>query len=167
MRIAQIVPQSIVDGIGIRLVVFFQGCNHDCKGCHNPSTHDYDGGMFIMPETLSKVILNHLYANPLITGITYSGGEPMDQELELYALTILLKEKRPDLSFMLYTGYTFNELKNNTYSLPLMDYVVDGPYIESQRDISLKFRGSKNQRVYQRIDGEFVDVTDTPEWSAK
>jgi len=117
-----------------------------------------------MPETLSKVILNHLYANPLITGITYSGGEPMDQELELYALTILLKEKRPDLSFMLYTGYTFNELKYNTYSLPLMDYIVDGPFIDSQRDISLRFRGSKNQRVYQCIDGKFVDVTDTPEW---
>jgi len=165
MRIAQIVPHSIVDGAGNRLVVFFQGCGHNCKGCHNPQTHDYEGGMFITPKDLSKVILNHLEANPLITGITYSGGEPMDQPASMYYLTGMLREKRPDLNFMLYTGYNLSKLMEyDSLTLGLMDYIVDGPYIESQRDISLRFRGSKNQRVYQRIDGKFVDVTDTQEW---
>ena len=164
MRIAQILPHSIMDGPDNRLVVFFQGCGHDCKGCHNPSTRDYDGGTYITPKDLSTVILNHLDANPLITGITYSGGEPMDQSNSgLVYLTKFLKDERPDLNFMLYTGYLFKQTEHS-YITKFMDYVVDGPYIESQRDMSLRFRGSKNQRVYQRIDGKLVDVTDTPEW---
>jgi len=158
MRINQIIPSSVVDGPGIRLVVFVQGCGHNCPGCHNPSTHDYNGGMYISPKELANVLLTHLKINPLITGITWSGGEPIDQCYSIGCITEIIRKARPDINFMLYTGYLFQEIKD-CHVIDLLDYIVDGPFVLAKRDIGLKFRGSSNQQVYQRQGNKFVNIT--------
>jgi len=159
MRIANIVQQSVVDGPGLRFTIFFQGCKHNCKGCHNPSTHDLNGGYDVGITSLANIIRMHLDNNPLIQGITYSGGEPLLQTPSLFELTKLIKQFKPDVNFMLYTGFHMRDISSKLAKE--MDYVIDGKYVERLRDIGLKFRGSSNQRIYQNINGEFIDITDS------
>lgn len=107
IRIAGIEDESIVDGPGIRMVIFTQGCNHNCIGCHNPESHSFHGGELIDVED----ILNMIKENPLLDGITLSGGEPFEQALEC---SILAKEvKKLGLNVITYTGYTFEEILGN------------------------------------------------------
>ena len=146
IRVADIVEDSIVDGAGIRLAVFVQGCPHHCPGCHNPATHSFSGGHIIDTET----ILAKLQANPLITGLTLSGGEPFAQAESLVFLAQNVRNRGYDV--WCYTGYTLAELMtmNDAYVSALLaqiDVLVDGPYIEAERDLSLPFRGSRNQRL--------------------
>lgn len=148
IRIAGIVNDSIVDGPGFRLTVFVQGCPHRCKGCHNPQTHDFSGGEDI---TIGEV-LEKIKANPLLDGVTFSGGEPFCQAEGLAYLAELIKAE--GLNVISYTGYTFeylrqNENKENGYGrlLRACDYLIDGPFILAERDLTLKFRGSANQRI--------------------
>lgn len=149
IRIAGIIEESIVDGPGIRFVIFFQGCNHGCKGCHNQSTHNLAGGYMIdEKEIISKII-----ENPLLRGVTFSGGEPLLQAEKVKSLIEKIKEQGSNLDLMLYTGFTLEELESKSleeenirYILENLDYIVDGPFIEEQRDLTLLFRGSKNQR---------------------
>lgn len=148
VRISGIVKESIVDGPGIRLVVFAQGCRHNCPGCHNPQTHSFDGGKIV---NISE-ILEMIDRNPLLDGITLSGGEPFEQAEAFAVLAEKVKEK--GLNVMTYTGYTFEEIKENLSSmagwerlLKASDILVDGRFIQEERDLSLKFRGSRNQRV--------------------
>lgn len=148
IRIAGIVNDSIVDGPGFRLTVFVQGCPHRCKGCHNPQTHDFSGGEDI---TIGEV-LEKIKANPLLDGVTFSGGEPFCQAEGLAYLAELIKTE--GLNVISYTGYTFeylrqNENKENGYGrlLRACDYLIDGPFILAERDLTLKFRGSANQRI--------------------
>ena len=160
MRIANIIQLSVVDGPDIRLPIFFQGCQHNCKGCHNPDTHKVDGGYEIDVKSLANIVLMYLDNNPLIKGVTYTGGEPLLQAYNLETLTDLIKEAKPEINFMLYTGFMLKDAYAIYYSLvSKMDYVVDGRYVEELRDISLKFRGSSNQRIYQNVFGTFVDIT--------
>lgn len=148
IRIAGISPESIVDGPGIRLVVFSQGCPHKCLGCHNPESHDPKAGTIIGIEE----ILEEVRSNPLLDGITLSGGEPF---LQAEALVDLAKEvKKMGLDIITYTGYSFEELvreqdkrKGWRELLSLTDLIVDGRFILDQRNLLLTFRGSENQRI--------------------
>lgn len=148
LRMAGIVNDSIVDGPGIRLTLFVQGCPHNCEGCHNPQTHDFEGGNDVK---LSE-IMDKIKANPLLDGVTFSGGEPFCQALKLAELG---KEIHGlGLNIMTYTGYTFEYLMShntddNGYRqlIDVCDYIVDGPFVLSLRDLMLKFKGSSNQRI--------------------
>ena len=144
LRIAGTIGESIVDGPGIRYVVFTQGCPHGCPGCHNPQTHDFAGGKEISVE----VLLADITKNPFVKAVTLSGGEPFCQPAALAELAAPLKAK--DYHLMCYTGYTFEQLLEKPDALPLLeqlDLLVDGPFVESRKNIELRFRGSDNQRV--------------------
>ncbi len=148
IRLAGVVRESIVDGPGLRFTVFCQGCPHGCEGCHNPATHDFEGGYDC---EISKIIAA-VDENPLLDGVTFSGGEPMCQP---EAFTVLAEElKKRNLNIMIYTGYTYEELLKLAETRPavgklleLADYLVDGRFILAQRDLTLPFRGSTNQRI--------------------
>lgn len=140
--------ESIVDGPGFRYVIFTQGCPHGCKGCHNPQTHPFEGGF----EADTDSILSAFDENPLLCGITFSGGEPFCQAQALVPLAKAVKNKKKGV--MAYSGYTLEELIKLSEKEPavmellkLCDILVDGRYIEQQRDLTLRFRGSRNQRV--------------------
>lgn len=148
LKIAGTVNDSIVDGPGIRLTIFTQGCPHRCVGCHNPQTHDFDGGEDISLQSL----LEKANGNPLLDGVTFSGGEPFCQAKQLYALGLELK--KAGLNIVTYTGYLYEYLveradSENYYAelLSVTDYLVDGPFLLDKRDILLKFKGSSNQRI--------------------
>ncbi|MBQ8614497.1 MAG: anaerobic ribonucleoside-triphosphate reductase activating protein [Ruminiclostridium sp.] len=148
IRLAGLVPESMVDGPGIRFTIFTQGCPHKCEGCHNPETHDFNSGRLAdVDKIFSKII-----ANPLIKGVTFSGGEPFCQPEPLAYLAALLKEK--GYHVMSYSGYTFEELiekgKSNEHIknlLSRLDVLVDGRFVLAERSLELRFRGSRNQRV--------------------
>lgn len=148
LRIAGIEPESFVDGPGIRLTVFTQGCHHNCPGCQNPQTHDFNGGHDI---ALSE-ILEMIDENPLLDGVTFSGGDPMDQAAELVPLAREIKER--GLNLVIFTGYTYEFLQQHWEEKPdflellsFADMLVDGPFIMAKKSMDVKFRGSYNQRL--------------------
>ena len=148
IRISGTINDSIVDGPGIRLTIFTQGCPHHCEGCHNPQTHDFNGGEDVTLESL----LEKIKGNPLLDGVTFSGGEPFCQAKQLYELG--LEVKKAGMNIVTYTGYLYEYLTENANSdnyynelLSVTDYLVDGPFVLSKRDILLKFKGSSNQRI--------------------
>ncbi len=146
LKIAGIEEESFVDGDGCRLAVFVQGCPHHCRGCHNPETHDFHAGKTIDTEQILKMLLE----NPLLSGITFSGGEPFCQPEPLCSLA--KKAHAKGFNVWCYSGYTLEELEqmNHPQAAALLreiDILVDGKYIEGQRDLTLRFRGSKNQRI--------------------
>lgn len=142
IRIAGLVPESYVDGDGIRFAIFMQGCQRNCAGCHNPETHALNGGRLLD----TGEIISEVKKNPLLDGITLTGGEPL---LQLAAANELAQAaKNLGLSVWLYTGYTFEELPPAAATLlESVDVIIDGAFIESQRDLELQFRGSSNQRI--------------------
>ena len=146
IRVCGIEPESIVDGPGFRYVLFVQGCPHRCKGCHNPESHDPEGGFDMTTGDIFREILQ----NKHLRGVTFSGGEPFEQAEALVELARLVRSAR--LTIMCYTGYTLEELQARhdpwTDELLLMtDILVDGRFVESQRNLTLIYRGSENQRV--------------------
>ncbi len=152
IRIAGIEQESIVDGPGLRYTIFTQGCRHHCPGCHNPHTHDFDGGYFKSMFEIKDEILS----NPLLAGVTISGGDPIEQYEGILLLTTYLKNMAPQVkSIMMYTGYTYEELvnieddhKRDIVRLLLknLEVLVDGRYDEKLKSMDTKFRGSSNQR---------------------
>lgn len=148
LRLAGIVPESIVDGPGLRLALFFQGCPHRCPGCHNPETHDPAGGK----EVDSVELLARIQEARGIDGVTFTGGEPF---LQAAALAALAAEILPlGLDLVLYSGFTLEELLLRGRSAPPVRsllragrLLIDGRYVQSQRDLTLPFRGSRNQRL--------------------
>ncbi len=139
---------SIVDGEGIRTVIWTQGCPHKCVGCHNPETHSFDGGIELDVEDVKKQI-DKL---EIQDGITFSGGDPMNQVKA--CLEIAKHCRKKGLNIWCYTGYTFEQLmilgKKNPdiiEFLNLIDVLVDGRFILEERSLNLKFRGSRNQRI--------------------
>ncbi len=148
LRISGTVNDSIVDGPGIRFTIFTQGCPHHCPGCQNPQTHAFEGGKIISTGEL----LEKIRRNPLLDGVTFSGGEPFCQA---QALAELGKEIRKlNLNIMTYTGFELeyllkNQNEKNHYQdlLEVTDWLVDGKFIESQKSLNLLFRGSTNQRI--------------------
>ena len=146
IRIAGTIGESIVDGPGMRYVVFTQGCPHHCPGCHNPETHDFAGGT----EMTTDGLLADIAKNPFIRAVTFSGGEPFCQPAPLAEIAAALKKQGYHL--MSYTGYTFEELlaledPAVRALLNELDLLVDGRFIEARRNIDLRFRGSENQRI--------------------
>lgn len=149
-RIAGLINDSIVDGPGIRYTVFYQGCNHHCKNCHNPETWNCNGGNLIDNDE----IIEKIKKNPLLSGVTLSGGDPLIQVESVLDLCKKIKALDMDLNIIIYTGYVFDELlemsKTNEVLneiLNTIDYIIDGKYIDELRDLTLAFRGSKNQRI--------------------
>lgn len=148
IRIAGTVNDSIVDGPGIRFAIFTQGCPHHCEGCHNPQTHAFEAGELVTLESL----LNKVTSNPLLDGVTYSGGEPFCQTKQLYILGTEIKKL--GMNIVTYTGYTFEYLTEHANSenyynelLSVTDYLIDGPFELDKRNILLRFKGSSNQRI--------------------
>ncbi len=147
IKLAGLVADSIVDGPGFRFTIFTQGCPHHCEGCHNPQTHDFEGGRYADCDK----IIEKIHENKLTKGVTFSGGEPFCQPEPCAYLAERLKK---DYHLMSYTGFTFEQLlemseKNSDVKkfLGLMDVIIDGKFILSQRSLELKYKGSKNQRT--------------------
>jgi anaerobic ribonucleoside-triphosphate reductase activating protein len=149
IRIAGAEPESIVDGPGIRFALFVQGCPHHCEGCHNPQTWDFSGGETVSTDDVFAMIKD----DPLLDGVTFSGGEPFCQCRALTELADRIRMEYPRFGIMSYTGFTFEELlKRNTPEngyielLKRLDGLVDGPFILEKKSLELGFMGSSNQR---------------------
>ena len=168
LRISGIQNDSIVDGPGFRLAVFTQGCPHHCPGCHNPQTHSFEGGTLMDTDQL----LEMLDGNPLLRGMTFSGGEPFCQPAPLALLAAQVHERGKDV--VCYTGYTLDQLltmpdPHIRALLEQVDILVDGPYIQEQRDLTLQFRGSSNQRLIDlpaTLAGEEIRLWVDPYWGS-
>lgn len=146
LNIAGVVRESIVDGRGIRYTVFTQGCPHRCPGCHNPQTHDFEGGKAVTVQSLFK----EFQKDPILKGITFSGGEPFCQCAPLVELARLVHAAGKDVT--VFTGYTYEQLliKNDPEVNALLDetdMLVDGLFVEKLKNLELAFRGSENQRL--------------------
>jgi anaerobic ribonucleoside-triphosphate reductase activating protein len=153
LRIAGIIKESVVDGFGLRYVIFTQGCPHHCLGCHNPETHDLGGGY----EVDIRELLNSINQVKLISGITFSGGEPFLQAASCAKLAQLVKnsaDKSKQFNVITYSGYYHRELIKMAQKdaainefLNETDILIDGPYIAAEHNPNLPFRGSNNQSI--------------------
>jgi anaerobic ribonucleoside-triphosphate reductase activating protein len=146
IRIAGVVNDSIVDGPGLRFSVFTQGCSHHCPGCHNPETHDPQGGH----DEDTDALIAKMKKNPLLSGITLTGGDPLEQSAP--CLELAKAAHAAGLNVWAYTGYTWEQLlsrndPDQTALLREVDVLVDGPFIQAERSLELDYRGSKNQRL--------------------
>ena len=146
IKVAGFAKDSIVDGPGLRFTLFTQGCPHNCKGCHNKDTHDFNGGK----EYSVDEIFNEILQDKGISGVTFSGGEPFCQAEKLLPLAKKIKEKGFELA--IYSGFTFEELFN--IKLPYVkdllkeaDILIDGRFKIEEKSLDISFRGSKNQRI--------------------
>lgn len=146
MRYHNITKEDMLNGDGLRVVLWLAGCTHQCKGCHNPQTWDINGG--ILFDTEAKQELFDALGKDYISGITFSGGDPLHPENmpEVEFLAKECKKHYPDKTIWLYTGYVWEEIEHLPV-LKFIDVLVDGPFIETQKDIQLHWRGSANQRV--------------------
>ncbi|MBP2079133.1 anaerobic ribonucleoside-triphosphate reductase activating protein [Oceanobacillus polygoni] len=145
MKVMNIIHDSVVDGEGLRTVIFFAGCPHFCKGCHNPKSWNIRNGT----EMSVDEVIEEVASNPL-TDVTLSGGDPFFQAKEVCQVAKRLKKLQKNI--WAYTGYTFEQLlaSNDPYKQELLRYcdvLVDGPFIFEERDLTLKFYGSRNQRI--------------------
>ncbi len=145
---ADLQVDSIVDGPGLRAVLWTQGCSHHCPGCQNPQTWDFAGGGLVPIEMVKEAIDELEYQD----GITFSGGDPMFQPYACAKIAKYAKEK--GYNIWVYTGFTYEEImklakKNSKYieALEQIDVLVDGPFIEKLKSFDVKFRGSSNQRI--------------------
>ena len=149
IRIAGTVSDSITDGPGIRFTLFVQGCPHHCLGCHNPQTHDFNGGRDAEEDELIAAINK----NPLLSGLTLSGGEPMCQARALAHFAERVRKECPRIKEVAcYTGFTFEELLEGKADgamelLKQLDTLVDGRFVQALRSWEIRFAGSSNQRV--------------------
>ena len=151
LRLAGIVEDSIVDGPGLRLTIFTQGCPHDCPGCHNPETHPFNGGsVYSLDELVARY-----RENPLLAGVTFSGGEPFLQARPLALLASRIHALGGTV--ITYTGFVFENLAERARTdaaiaalLDATDLLIDGPYIAALRSLDIAWRGSSNQRLLDR-----------------
>lgn len=148
IRLSGIAYESLVNGPGIRRVFFSQGCRHNCEGCFNPETHDFNGGEEKDMDDLIKDVLD----NPMLKGVTFSGGDPLERAEDFAYMAEAFKKK--NLNIWCYTGYKFEDIINNLDNnkgwkllLSNIDVLVDGKFEEDNKQDGLKFRGSTNQRI--------------------
>lgn len=148
IRLAGIVRESIVDGPGFRFAVFCQGCPHNCPDCHNPQTHDFSKGTDVPIVKL----LCEIEKNPLLAGVTFTGGEPFCQAEAFCSLAERIEKM--GLNIVTFSGYTYEQLLEKAKKEPavkkLLDHtnlLIDGPFIKEEKDLTLAFRGSRNQRI--------------------
>ena len=162
MNIARIKLVDIADGLGCRTTIFVSGCRRQCKGCQNPETWDF---LYGIPYTikLEKEILDSIEPY-YIRGLTICGGEPFEPENESYLVSLAasLKKRYGDgKDIWAYSGYTYEELSAKDHGLlKYIDVLVDGPFIEEKKDISLRFRGSNNQHIYLLKEGKVTGELD-------
>lgn len=153
MRYAGIIKNDIAAGEGVNVSFFTQGCPLHCPGCHNPQTWDFLGGKEFTAETLNDV-MDAIGANGVQRNLSIMGGEPLCPE-NIFLTSMLIqnaKERYPNIKIYVWTGYTYEELvkrnkQKTDWVLDNIDYLIDGPFIFAQRDITLAMRGSRNQRV--------------------
>ncbi len=148
VRLSGIAYESLVNGPGLRRVFFSQGCKHNCSECFNPSTHCFDGGQL---KNIDELI-EDIRRNPMLRGVTFSGGDPFEQASEFAYMAIKIKEI--GLSIWCYTGYTFEYILQNKHEnkgwedlLTNIDALVDGKFEKDKKTDNLKYRGSSNQRI--------------------
>ena len=146
MNYAGIKKVDIANGPGVRVSLFVSGCRNHCPGCFNPETWDFDYGEPFTDETEEELI--KALRPSWIQGLSILGGDPMEPENQAALLPLLrrVKEELPEKDVWLYTGYRLESVSSSPL-LDLVDVVVDGPFIEAEKDISLAFRGSRNQRI--------------------
>lgn len=159
MQYAGLIKNDFSAAPGVSVSFYTQGCPHRCPGCHNPETWDFKGGKEFTANILEEII-EALQANGIKRSFCILGGEPLCPENEFLTCMVVrhVKEKLPDTEIYVWTGYTYDQLRVNANPhlqniLQLIDYVIDGPYIQAERDITLPMRGSRNQRVI-KIDKE-------------
>lgn len=139
---------DMLNGDGIRVSLWVSGCKCQCNGCQNPQTWAFDSGIAFNSDALQELF--EALSQPYIKGLTLTGGNPLDSPLEMLYMCKTVKEKFPNKDIWLYSGYTYEQIQELEIWMRILEYVdvlVDGPYIEGQRDISLHWRGSSNQRV--------------------
>lgn len=167
MNIAGIDYESVNDGEGVRTVIYVSGCSHNCYNCHNPQTHDINYGV-PFTEKLQNEIIENIKKRPFVSGITWSGGDPLHENCldDVLKFTNTIRHLMPQKTIWLYTGYEWEHIFDQGYHYhPLTveklsigrwrrqkivkqcDVLIDGRYIDSLRDVSLKWKGSSNQRV--------------------
>ena len=146
MNYGEIILNDIANGPGVRVSLFVSGCRNHCKGCFQPETWDFDYGKPFTKETEDEII--SALRPSWIQGLSILGGEPMEPENQEVLVPFLerVKAELPDKDIWLYSGYKYEALLGSKL-LPLVDVLVDGPFIEAEKDISLSFRGSRNQRI--------------------
>lgn len=168
LRLSGLIEESIVDGPGIRTTIFSQGCPHKCIGCHNPETWSFEGGTLIEEEKIIEIIK----VNPLIRGVTFSGGEPFSQAKSFSLLAQDLKREGYEIAS--YTGYTIEQLLSGTNEqkelLENLDILIDGPFVLELKTMNKIFRGSSNQRIIDvqesLIKGKVVEIRE-PRWTGE
>lgn len=148
LRVINIYRETIVDGEGLRYSIYFSGCGHRCKGCQNPETWEYNQGT-VLDAPFQERIFEEINSNPLLSGVTLSGGDPLyNPEALLFFLKAL--KRRTGANVWCYTGFVYEKLLKDEprkKCLKYIDVLVDGPFIEAKRDVNLAFRGSSNQRI--------------------
>lgn len=159
MKMAGFYDESISNGLGWRAVLFVSGCPHHCPGCHNKVAQDFNYGT----EFDKQEIIKRIEENSILKGITISGGEPLCKENVAEVVDFIkdVKKKKPNFNVWCYTGYTIEELMERTdnstkEALKEIDVLVDGQFKETQKDPTLKFRGSKNQRIIDLRESQHV-----------
>lgn len=166
INVAGFNKNSITDGPGFRFVIFAQGCVHDCKGCHNPETHPFGVG-----ENYSVAdLIGMIKKNPMIKGVTFSGGDPFCQPKEFAVLAAELKKLGYEICA--FTGYLYeslikDEIDDKFKLLKNIDILIDGPFIEKEKSLELKFKGSRNQRtidVAKSLEAGCAVISDSPRW---
>lgn len=155
MKYAGINYNDMCAAPGVSVTLFTQGCPHHCEGCHNPETWDFDGGKEFTPDVLKKIV-NGLIHNGVKRNFCIMGGEPLCEQNTLLTLMTIqyVKQRLPEIKIYLWTGYYYEELlKSSDPKIPLIlkeiDVLIDGPFVKSLRDITLKMRGSSNQNIIE------------------
>ena len=159
MRYHKITSPDINNGLGFRVTLWLSGCSLHCEGCHNPETHNPLSGKIFDEESLNELF--EKLSKPYIKGLTLSGGNPFDSDhQEVLGLLKKVKEKFPDKDIWVFSGYTLEESQRDeslSEILNLIDVLVDGRFILSQRDTTIAFRGSRNQKIWVKNEqGEFI-----------
>ena len=157
MRIAGLTINDTTNGEDICVSLWVQGCPHRCKGCHNPESWDFNGGEYKNNDILLEEIYDAISANGIQRNFSILGGEPLAPQNinDTYYILWEVKQRYPSIKTYELTGYTLEQLKEmyKDTLLENVDVLIDGPFIKAERDITLKFRGSKNQRIlYKGVD---------------
>lgn len=149
MNISGYYPESINEGEGVRAVIYISGCRHFCKGCFNPKTWNFNYGEEFN-EAKQEQIIDDLIGNPLLQGLTLCGGDPFFSARELIPFIQKVRERASWLNIWSYTGFTFDEILLDSTMLELLsliDVLIDGKFVQEEKDLSLLFRGSSNQKI--------------------
>lgn len=160
INIAGLNKNDVVNGEGVSVSVFLQGCHFRCPGCHNPEAWPEDGGQPYMEQEFINIVLEAIGANGIMRNLSILGGEPLDTDDKIEFVKQLIyqtKNKYPNIKIVLWTGYEYEEIKDRVdlkYIFNNIDYLIDGPFKIEERDITLKWRGSRNQKIRNLKTGE-------------